>query len=1579
MSDVSEDSEAPLVEGQRIGGRYIVGQLLDSGGMGSVYLAHDADLGRNVALKTLPKSQWDDPRAVERFMRQARALARVEHRNVVRVYDRGLHDNRIPYVVMERLSGQNLASLLRDGALATSRALHLVALLCDAVHAVHAQGVLHRDLKPANVFLAVSDAAAEEATQPEPELKLLDFGIAKLDDAAPLTGTQDLLGTFTYMAPELLEPGAEASVRSEVYAIACILYQLLCGVPPFRARTRPQLIAAIAHDAPQALRARGQRIPQALDALVLRGLAKNPAERPESARALATELRALAAGLAADPAQSPRRERLAQRYELLERLGHGGFGVVYAALDHGSGSQRVALKRLRALHSGDLYRLKREFRTLLELSHPNLVRRYELQSDGSEAFFTMELIDGDTFTSRLQRQPEAALSLLTQLVSGLGALHAHGLVHRDLKPSNVMVDRDGRAVLLDFGLTAPAGTSSFVAGTARYLAPEIERGGVSPASDLYALGVMLQELRELCPALRTGSLAEPLLGLSRALTQRDPELRPTAAALLSQLRALASEPSPLPSTADDASYEGSLFEGRHTELAALEAALERVSEGAPAVVWLRGDSGIGKSALLARAARALQGRALCLASCCRDSERIPFPALDAAIDALSDHLAGLTTEAAGLLLPRHAHALAQLFPVLDRVTAINRRPPLPRDPSQVRSLAYAALHRLLLGLSQQRPLVLFVDDIHWIDQDSASLLAYLLDRPDPPALLLVGALRSDLEASPVFAALRSSLRVPAEVIGLRELDADASERVVQKLLPQFSHSGGRGIRSADSADPDLRFSHSGGRATRSADSADPDLRFGHSGGRATRSADSADPDLRFGHSGGRATRSEDSADPDLRFGHSGGRGIRSADSADPDLRFKHSGALTQRILALSGGQPFLLSVLTRYVRSSGDEAPQLERALTAPLAAREPAAQHLLECLCISEWPLPLPLSLRASGADPEHARMLRQARLARSLGVDGQPGLEPYHARVRAAVLSQLPAAVRCERHAALAEVLLAEQERWPEATVEHLAGAGRGDEAARIATRAAERATEQLAFERAAALYAIALRHGTADAAVRCSWLELRATALRNAGRSVDAAEALEAASRIAEHGRAEQLLRKAGELLLFAGQIERGLALLAPLLARAGLGLPREPHEALARAQAGFAALCSRPLQRPPRGAEGVAGARSAVELGLSIADGLALVDPRGVPFAIGALQQALELDDPALLQHALATFVTLTAGLYFNPLIEPALALCRELTDELDTPYARALLYAAQGEAAHFSGRFLVAEAVFEQAERLLLEACVGTNRELSAVRNGSVLIEYAQKGDFASQLERTLGWQAAAQAHGNVFHENVLRIAHSIVWIAQDDPERARRELERTARAFAHGGGAYEVGMLEFWDIIDRYEGRADVHLRPLQGRNDIVESPAAQSPFLAGYVHLQRAWGAIRRLAGPQPTAAERALATGSVRALRTLGPEIWQAAADAFEGNLLFLAGDRDEALAILQRAETTFRRLHMRCLAACARLRHGELSSGAFGERLVREATAELAGLGVRRPERWSRAYFSLFDPEQAPVLTLLTTHDA
>jgi hypothetical protein len=165
-----------------------------------------------------------------------------------------------------------------------------------------------------------------------------------------------------------------------------------------------------------------------------------------------------------------------------------------------------------------------------------------------------------------------------------------------------------------------------------------------------------------------------------------------------------------------------------------------------------------------------------------------------------------------------------------------------------------------------------------------------------------------------------------------------------------------------------------------------------------------------------------------------------------------------------------------------------------------------------------------------------------------------------------------------------------------------------------------------------------------------------------------------------------------------------------------------------------------------------------------------------------------------------------------------------------------------------------------------------------------------------------------------------------------------------------------------------------VHLRPLQGRDDILNSAAAGSPFLAGFIEYQRAWGAIHALAECQHGRGEAALARRAIAAMYALQTDVWRAMGDAFQANIDYLAGESELALLALQRAESAFRKLHMLGPAACVRMRRGEFSKGELGMRLVSEARSALLQLGVRRPDRWTRAYFSPFGADRAGSLTLM-----
>lgn len=488
------------------------------------------------------------------------------------------------------------------------------------------------------------------------------------------------------------------------------------------------------------------------------------------------------------------------RYELVRELGVGGMGVVYEARDRERGNRRVALKVLQADDADSIARLKREFRALRDVRHPNLVSLYELAADGDAWFFTLELVEGIDFLEWVRATPDATLrtaitadlaqtirsparptptieverlrSAFRQLVEGVAALHAFDRLHRDLKPSNVLVTPEGRVVILDFGLVAELGGGSrslseeggrAVVGTVAYMAPEQAASGpLSASADWYAVGVMLfQALTGRLPF--EGAPIDVMLDKQRRPAPTVSSLWAGAPPELDALccRLLATQPGDRPSVAELHATLGAraptqvssprALLGREEALERLGAAFDRTRQTGPQIVRIEGAAGIGKTALLKAFALQMRERgAVVLSGRCHEREAVPFKAVDPLIDALTRELAQLPPERVDSIRPRDASLLAAMFPVLKRLPAFRDAPVRDvAEPLERLRRAHLALRELFDRLGERVPLVVLIDDAQWGDADSLALMEAVLRPPEPPTVLVVTSIRGQGPALPI--------------------------------------------------------------------------------------------------------------------------------------------------------------------------------------------------------------------------------------------------------------------------------------------------------------------------------------------------------------------------------------------------------------------------------------------------------------------------------------------------------------------------------------------------------------------------------------------------------------------------------------------------------------------------------------------------------------------------------------------------------------------------------------------------------------------------------------------------------------
>ena len=1214
-----------------------------------------------------------------------------------------------------------------------------------------------------------------------------------------------------------------------------------------------------------------------------------------------------------------------KRFTILRRLGAGGMGVVYEALDRERG-ESVALKTLLNVSPGALYRFKREFRALADVAHANVIQLHELFFEGEQIFFTMEYVDGlelvdyvrggltgaaaeDPAHAAAEREQawERLRAALRQLAAGLGALHEVGKLHRDIKPSNVLVTRDGRLVILDFGLVSDAVTETLrsteaggVVGTPAYISPE-QAGGqpATPASDWYAVGVMLyqsltgelpfrgkglkvmlakQERDAPDPASVAADLPPDLVGLCTALLSRDPNARPDNAEVLTRVGV---GPTGIRARPPAPSQDGDLFVGRGAQLRQLQDAFAATQKGRAALVLVSGRSGMGKSALVREflARLAAPGRTVVLSGRCYERESVSFKALDSLIDALAKHLLRLPEERAAELIPRDVHALARVFPVLQRVKAVSAAPrralDVP-DPRELRRRAFAALKELLARIADRSPLALHIDDLQWGDRDSAALLADLLRPPDAPAVLLIASYRAEAHEGSVLKTLRDAARgeVDMREIQVGPLSDDEAADLAQSLLTQV-----------------------------------------------------------------------------------------------PALRPR-----ARQIAREAQGNPLFVAELVRHLLATGERPGErgeitLDRVLLARIDGLPPPARRLLEVAAVARGPIELRLASAAADLGSEEraaVAVLRSEHLVLTRAGDAEI-LETYHDRVRELVLARLPPEELKARHRDLAFAMEHAGERDSDALALHYREAGEWERASDYAQMAADQAAAALAFDRAARLYRLALEwkphndKGRAELSVRL------ADALANAGRGVKAARLyLEAAPAMPEP-RARELRRRAGEQLLRAGQIPEGMATMRQVAAEAGLSLPAPGRPLGAaflweRARWGLRGLTVR--ERPQAAIPEADLARLAVCRTLS--SSLAAHD---LPLA--ALFQARYLNLSFKTGHLTHAACALAAEVAFasaggEPVRGKAERLAnaaQDLVQRSGEALPRGLLALSRGIAAFHCGRWREGLALLERSEQILRIECAGTNYEIVSGQSFR-LISHFLLGDLRVLGRRLAEFIVEARDRDDAWSDALLRAGPQVAyWLADDDLPRARAELTYVQQRLPEES----FGPARVWTfignvLVDFYSGDSAAPWGRVERElPDLARAHVSESQWSRVLIGYLKAGAGLVRLRGDHGESERAGLvrlieAEASSLALETAP---WARPFGELAGAGLAAAlGHRERALAGLRAAESALRAGDMAVFAAAARRRVGELTGGEAGADLVATADAALGEQGVRRPDRFTRA---------------------
>lgn len=442
-------------------------EKIGEGGMALVYRATQDSLQRSVAIKVLLKNLGHDEEARKRFDRESYIIARLNHPNIIQVYDRGINEEDMPYFVMEYVQGTDLYRLCKERSLSHGEKVEIIIQLLKALAYAHKNNVVHRDIKPDNILI-----------DEESNVKILDFGIAQFYQGERLvserTTSGTVMGTYSYMSPEQKKSSDDVNNLSDIYSVGVVMYELFTGKIPAGHFPEPKQI--------------NSAVTTELNDLILQCLNPEPGQRPESAEILKTSLLRLHQGAHLDTVQTERAykgiTKIKAQFQLLDILREDQYGGVYLYQKRDQ-SELLIIKRKVASSPG--------FETtesLSALNHENIVNTLGTSKNDQHFVIVQEYIPGGTLLDKLSHSLDwqETLRIARELCSAIAFAHDNDIIHGHLRPTNILFGESGKLKVTDFGLQDDLRK---IENVHYYSLQDEER---SKSADIYAVGVILYQL-----------------------------------------------------------------------------------------------------------------------------------------------------------------------------------------------------------------------------------------------------------------------------------------------------------------------------------------------------------------------------------------------------------------------------------------------------------------------------------------------------------------------------------------------------------------------------------------------------------------------------------------------------------------------------------------------------------------------------------------------------------------------------------------------------------------------------------------------------------------------------------------------------------------------------------------------------------------------------------------------------------------------------------------------------------------------------------------------------------------------------